>query len=62
VDDLVHGQYKITAVFFRSMPNEAGVQPDIAGFAVKDFKLVAGEGEFDVGILPVMPPGDARRE
>jgi hypothetical protein len=62
VDDLVHGQYKITAVFFRSIPNEAGVQPDIAGFAVKDFKLVAGEGEFDVGILPVMPPGDTRRE
>ena len=60
IDDLEQGSYKMVAIFFRSMPREANVQPDVAGLAAKDFELVAGEGEFDLGTLPVMPPGGVR--
>jgi hypothetical protein len=61
IDDLAHGQYKIIAVFFRSMPREPNAQPNIAGLAAKDFELVAGTGDFDLGTLPVLPPGDLSR-
>ena len=62
IDDLEHGSYKMVAIFFRSMPRYANAQPNVAGVAAKDFELVAGEGEFDLGTLPVVPPGDVRRE
>jgi hypothetical protein len=62
IDDLAHGSYKLVAIFFRSMPRESNVKPNVAGLAAKDFELVTGEGEFDLGIVPVMPPGDVRRE
>lgn len=60
IDDLPYGQYKILAIFFRSMPSEPGAQPDIACFAVKDFELIAGSGDFDLGNLPVAPPSGER--
>jgi hypothetical protein len=62
IDDLEHGLYNMVAIFFRSTAREINAQPNVAGLAAKDFELVAGEGEFDLGTLPVLPPGDLRRE
>jgi hypothetical protein len=61
IDDLELGRYKIVAIFFRTLPREAGAQPEVAGLMVKDFELEGGAGEFEVGELPVMP-GEVRVE
>jgi len=60
IDDLEHGWYRMVAIFFRSLPREANAQPTVAGLATKDFQLIAGEGEFDLGTLPLAPPDSIR--
>jgi hypothetical protein len=55
IDDLMPGLYQVTGIFFRSPP-ERDKQPDFAGLVHKEFELQLGEGAFDLGIIPVLPP------
>ncbi len=55
IPDLLPGSYRLTALFFRSVPT-AGARPEVAGVASKTFDLPDGEGEFDLGSLPILPP------
>jgi hypothetical protein len=61
IDDLEHGRYKLMAIFFHTVPRQSNAQPDVAGTAAKDFELIAGTGNFDLGTLPVWRPGDIRQ-
>jgi hypothetical protein len=60
LDDLAPGFYKLVAIFFRNMPTGRDATADVVGAAARDFELPAGDGEFDLGQLPVFPPSDAR--
>jgi hypothetical protein len=60
LDDLAPGFYKLVALFFRNMPTGRDATADVVGAAARDFELPSGDGEFDLGQLPLFPPGDAR--
>jgi hypothetical protein len=53
IPDVLPGIYKLTALFFRSPPSREN-RPEVAGLVSKDFELRAGEGAFDLGVLPVI--------
>ncbi|MCE0521350.1 MAG: hypothetical protein LV480_00375 [Methylacidiphilales bacterium] len=55
IPDLLPGPYKLTALFFRSLPSRES-KPDIIGLVSKDFDLPHGESEFDLGALSITPP------
>ena len=60
IHDIVPGSYRLNANFFRSLPRQQNAQADFIGKVLKDFDLPEGEGEFDLGVLPLTPPGDIR--
>jgi hypothetical protein len=60
IDDLPFGAYRLLAIFYRSMPGQQDAKPDIVGLVGKDFDLPEGEGEFDLGVLALARPNDAR--
>ncbi|HEY0256452.1 MAG TPA: carboxypeptidase regulatory-like domain-containing protein [Candidatus Methylacidiphilales bacterium] len=57
IPDVLPGLYKLTAIFFRSLPSRES-RPDIAGLVGKDFELPQGEGEYDLGPLPILSPNN----
>ena len=60
IHDVAPGLYRLLAIFFRSLPKDQNSKPDIAGLVTKDFELPTGDGEFDLGPLPMTSPNDLR--
>jgi hypothetical protein len=60
IHDVLPDFFKLSAIFFRTLPQGQNSKPDIAGLVVKDFELPLGDGEFDLGSLPLAPSTDIR--
>jgi hypothetical protein len=57
IDELNFGHYRLIGIFHRTQVKPGDTEGELAGLVRHDFELVSGEGDLDLGTLPLQPGG-----